>query len=155
MKGLDPRKRDADIRLLMTIRCETLDAFWSRELNTVEATRRDSKKIVEISQSLGLDDTLPEMGSFVLNDTQSMGLAVCILIQLLDKGRHQSTLQYESVRKLWSAYFNVWYASKHTLTTSVMAQDVRKTYVTSCPSYSLWFARFMTGMYRRMGDVVK
>ena len=90
MKGLDPRKRDADIRLLTTIRCETLDAFWSRKLNTVEATRRDSKKIVEISQSLGLDDTLPEMGSFVLNDTQGMGLAVCILIQLLDKGRQRS-----------------------------------------------------------------
>ena len=49
----------------------------------------------------------------------------------------------------------MWHASKHTLTTSVMAQDVRKTYVTSCPSYSLWFARFMTGMHKRISDVVK
>ena len=36
-----------------------------------------------------------------------------------------------------------------------MDQDVRKTFVTSCPSYYLWFARFMTVMYNRMGDVVK
>ena len=60
LKGLDPGKCDADIRLLRTIRRATLDAFWAREPSTVEATRRDSKKIVEISQSLGLDDTLPE-----------------------------------------------------------------------------------------------
>ena len=60
LKGLDPGKGDADIRLLRTIRRATLDAFWAREPSTVEATRRDSKKIVEISQSLGLDDTLPE-----------------------------------------------------------------------------------------------
>ena len=88
MKGLDPRKGDADIRLLRTIRRATLDAFWAREPSTVEATRRDSKKIVEISWSLGLDDTLPEMGPFPLKDTQGMGLAVCILILSLDKGRH-------------------------------------------------------------------
>ena len=155
LKGLDPGKCDADIRLLRTIRRATLDAFWAREPSTVEATRRDSKKIVETSQSLGLDDTLPEMRPFPLHDIQGMGLAVCILVRSLDKGRYQSTLQYKSVRKLRSAYSNVWYASKHTLTTSVMAQDVRKTYVTSCPSYSLWFARFMTGMHKRMGDIVK
>ena len=84
-----------------------------------------------------------------------MGLAVCILIRSFDKGRYQSTLQYESVRKLYSAYSNVWHASKHMFTTSVMAQDVRKIYVTCCPSYSLWVARFMTGIHKRMGDIVK
>ena len=126
LKGLDSVKGDADIRLLMTIRCATLDAFWAREPSTVEGTRRDSKKTMEISQSLSLDDTLPEMGPFALKDTKGMGLAVCILIRSLDKGRHQSTLQYESVRKLHSVYSNVWHAFKHTITTSVMAQDVRK-----------------------------
>ena len=35
-----------------------------------------------------------------------------------------------------------------------MAKDTRKTYVTSCPSYSLWFERFIVGMHKRMGDVV-
>ena len=74
---------------------------------------------------------------FALKDTQGMELAVCILIWSLDKGRHQSTLQYKSVRKLRSAYSNVWHASKHTLSIIVMDQDVRKTYVISCPSYSL------------------
>ena len=112
--------------MLRTIRRATLDEFCTREPSTVEETRRDSKKIVEMSQSLGLDDTLPEMGSFSINDTQGMGLAVCILIRSLDESRHQSILKYDSVRNLRSAYFNVWNASKHTLTTSVMDQGVRK-----------------------------
>ena len=55
--------------------------MWQNNFSiTVDATRRDSKKIVEISQSLGLDDILPEMDPFPLKDTQGMGLAVCILI---------------------------------------------------------------------------
>ena len=41
-----------------------------------------------------------------------------------------------------------------TLTTSVMARDTRKTYVTSCPLYSLWFEMFVFGIHKRMGDVV-
>ena len=76
-------------------------------------------------------------GDISVKDTQEMGLAICILIWTLDKGRHHATLQYESDRNLWSAYSNVWHASKRTLITSVMAQYDRKTYVTSCLSYSL------------------
>ena len=66
------------------------------------------------------------MGTYTLKGTQGMVLVVCILIESLDEGKHQATLQYESVRELRSAYSNVWYTSKHTLTTSVMTQDVRK-----------------------------
>ena len=46
------------------------------------------------------------------------------------------------------------HASKLTLTTSIMAKDTRKTYVTSCLSYSLWFKYFIAGRHKRMGDVV-
>ena len=110
--------------------------------------------MVGISRSLGLDNTMPYIGPFAIKDTQGIELAICILIRSLDKGRHQLTLQFESVRKLRSAYSKVCHASKYTLSTSVLAQDARKTYVTSCPSYCLWFDHFMTGMHKRMGDVV-
>ena len=36
-----------------------------------------------------------------------------------------------------------------------MAMDVRKTYVTSCPSYSLLSGIFIVGMQKRMGDKVR
>ena len=51
-----------------------------------------------------------------------------------------------------SAYLNIWHSSKHTLTTSVMARDLKKMFENSCPSYSLWFERFVQGMHKRMGD---
>lgn len=49
LKGLDSRKGNADAKLLRTIRRATLDTFWTREPRTVEATKIDSKNIVEIS----------------------------------------------------------------------------------------------------------
>ena len=53
-----------------------------------------------------------------------------------------------------SAYSNIWHASKHSLTKSVMARDLKNTFVTSCPSYSLWFKIFVQGIHKRMGDEV-
>ena len=35
-----------------------------------------------------------------------------------------------------------------------MARDLKKTYVTSCPIYGMWFLRFVIGMHKRMGDEV-
>ena len=84
-----------------------------------------------------------------------MGIAVCMLRRFWDKGRYQSILQFESVRKMHSAYSNVWHTLMHVLTTSVMARDVRKTYVTSCPSYSLWSGIFIVGIQKRMGDKIR
>ena len=152
LKGMDPTGVKADGILLRTIRRVNLDAFWSREPGTVSTTRRDSLKLAEIGMRLGLENLLPVMGPYPLEDSLVMGLAVGMLIRSLDKGRYQSTLQFESVRKMRSAFSNMWHASKFTLTTNVMAKDTRKIYVTSCPSYSLWFERFIVGMHKRMGD---
>ena len=77
------------------------------------------------------------MGLFPVKDSLGIGLVVLMLVRFLNKGRHQTTLQFESVRNMRSAFSNWFHASKFTITTSVMARDVRKTYVTSCPSYSL------------------
>ena len=154
LKGMDPIGVKADDILLRTIKRANLDIFCSREPGTVSATRNGSLKLAEIRMRLGLDNMLPVMGPFLLKDNLGMGLAVGMLIRSLDKGRYQSTLQFESVRKMRSVFSNMWHASKFTLTTSVMANDIRKTYVTSCPSYSLWFERFIVGMHKRMGDVV-
>ena len=154
LKKMDPVGDKEDVTLLRAIRRANLDAFWSREPGTVSSTKRDSLKLSKIGLDVGLPSVLPVMGPFPVEDSLGMGLAVCMLVRSLDKGRHQCTLQFESVRKMRSAFSNCWHASRFTLTTSVMARDTRKTYVTSCPSYSLWFERFIFGMHKRMGDVV-
>ena len=40
------------------------------------------------------------------------------------------------------------------MTTSVIARDIKKTYVTSCPTSGLWFEKFIFGMHKRMADEV-
>ena len=107
LKGMDPTGTKDDGILLRTIRRANLDAFWSREPGTVSATRRDSLKLAEIGMRLGLKNILPVMGPFPLEDSLGMGLAVGMLIRSLDKGRYQSTLQFESVRKMRSAFSNM------------------------------------------------
>ena len=154
LKKMDPVRDKEDVTLLRAIRRANLDAFWSREPEKISSTRRDSLKLSKIGLDKGLSSVLPVMGHFPVEDSLGIGLAVCMLVRSLDKGRHQSTLQFKSVRKMRSAISNCWHASRFTLTTSVMARDTRKTYVTSCPSYSFWFERFIFGMHKRIGDVV-
>ena len=83
-----------------------------------------------------------------------MGIAVCILQRSLDKERYRDTLQFETVCMLRSTYSNIWYASRHTLTISVMARGIKKTYVTSCSTDGLWFESFVIGMHTQMGNKV-
>ena len=133
----------------------SLDAFWGREMSTVAANRNGAIKIYKISVDLGLESIFPEMWPFVLEDILGMGIATCLLRWSLNRGKYRETLQFETVRKLRSAYSNIWYSSRATLATRIMAWDFWKTYVTSCPTYSLWYERFMFGIHKRIGDKVR
>ena len=155
MQHRDPGSDCKDTILLRTIRRASLDAFWGRESSTVAANRNGVMKLYKVSLDLGLKNIFPAMGPFSLEDNLGMGIATCLLRRSLERGKYRETLQFETVRKLRSAYSNLWHASQATLTTSVMARDVRKTYVTTCPTYSLWYERFMLGMHKRMGDEVR
>ena len=141
-----------DIMLLRAIRRASLDAFWGRESSTVATNRNGVMKLHKVSLDLGLNDIFPDMGPFSLEDNLGIGITTCLLRRSLERGKYRENLQFETVRKLRSAYLNLWHASQATLTTSVMARDVKKTYVTTCPTYSLWYEMFMLGMYKRMGD---
>ena len=134
LKKMDPVGDKEYVTLLRAIRRENLNAFWSREPGTISSTRRDSLKLSKIGLAVGLPSVLSVMDPFPVEDSLGMGLAVCMLARSPEKGRHQSTLQFESVRKMRLEFSNWWHASKFTLTTSVMARDTRKTYVTYCLS---------------------
>ena len=98
-----PVHSEADIRLVMDIRCVNLDAFWAREPGTVGATKREGVKIGKLGDSMGLSNIIPATGPFPVEDTMGMGIAVCMLQHSLDKGRYQNNLQFETVRKLRSS----------------------------------------------------
>ena len=136
---MDPGRSDSDIMLVAYIRRAYLDAFWAREPSTVGATRRKRAKIGKLGDSMGLTNLFPATSSFPVEDTMVMRIAVCMLQRSLDKDKYWENMQFETVRKLRFAYSNIWHSSRQTLTTSVMARDIKKTYVTFCSTCGLWF----------------
>ena len=154
IKHRDPRVNDVpDKKLLVAIRRANLDVFWGRSGNTVSSNKGDVKKILRIAEGeFGISNIFPQMGPHPLEDRWGVGIACCILQKTLDKGNYGPNVQFETARKLRSGYSNVWGASVHTQTLAVMARDTMKTYATQCPTYCLWFERFIKGMHSRMGD---
>ena len=154
LKHRDPKRESyQDIDMLVAIRRANLDAFWGRSEGTVGNTRRDLKKMLDISMGVyGLNSLLPDMGPHPLRDDWGMGLAIVLLHRTLDKGNNTENIQYQTARKFRSAYSNLWGASKYTLTQGVLAWDTMKLFVTDCPSFSLWFEQFCKGVHSRMGD---
>ena len=146
----DSRK---DKNLLIGIRRANLDAFWGRSSSTVKTNKSNLKRFCTIAKDdYGLRSVLPDMGPHELTDNWGMGVAVVLLGKTLDKGTYGPNVQFETARKLRSAYSSVWGSSRHALTLGVLARDTMKIFVTRCPGYSLWFERFIRGMHSRMGD---
>ena len=64
LKECNPSNTREDILLIRTIRRVNVNAFWSRESGTVEANRRESRKIVAVRNWLGLENVLPVIEPF-------------------------------------------------------------------------------------------
>jgi hypothetical protein len=146
----------SDIRVLKCIRRANLDAFWSREPSTVKRVLQEVKRGLAIASSLGFAHSLfRPMGPFPVEDNMGMGIAIVLLQRSLDKGKYDKTVQFETIRKFRSAASNVFHASVEGQGAMTMAKDSRKLMVTTCPTYGDYFERFMRGMHKRMGDVVR
>jgi hypothetical protein len=95
------------------------------------------------------------MGPFPLEDTFGMGAAIVMLQQSLQPGKNDITIQFGTVRKFRSAFSNAYHASAERQDAMVMAKDTRKLTVTKCPTYGEFFERFVRGLHKRMGEIVR
>jgi len=60
------------------------------------------------------------------------------------------------MRKFRSSYSNLYHASAEGVATvATLGRDTAKTFLSSCPTQSLWFERFARGCLRRMGQEVR
>lgn len=146
----------SDIRLLKCIRRANLDAFWSREPTTVKRNLDEAKRSLSIASNFGFAHSLfRPMGPFPPEDTLGIGVAVVMLQRSLDKGKSDKTVQFETVRKIRAAASNIYHASVEGQGAMTLAKDTRKMMVTTCPTYGDFFERFVRGMHKRMGDIVR
>jgi len=155
IKKRSPRSDTPQDALLMKcIRRASLDAFWSRETGTVQGNAREIKVMRRKLNLLGcgLDDALPAMGPFEVEDSVGMLVACAMLMRTLDPGRNEETVQYGTASKMRGAYSNWWHASVRGTGRTVGQQGTSKMMITDCPMNTDWFGRFMKGMHRRIGD---
>jgi hypothetical protein len=145
-----------DLKLLKCIRRANLDSLWASEPRTVSRTLTECRRGLDIAASLGFQNKLfRPMGPFPLDDSFGMGAAIVILQVSLNPGKYDKTVQFGTIRKFRSAFSNVYHASVQGLEAAVMAKDTRKMMVTKCPTYGLWFEKFMRGCHKRMGEIVR
>jgi hypothetical protein len=142
--------------LLCVLRRSNLDALWAREVSTVAANRRNLEQLINLWDSqVGLPPLLPRLGPHPEYDSFGVSVAVGMLLKSLQPGRYQNHTQYETIRKFRAAFSNLYHASAEgAASMASLGRDVAKTYLTTCPTQSLWFERFAKGCLRRMGQEV-
>ena len=157
------KKRDllsisqADQRLLAFIRRSNLDVFWSRTSGTVYKNRLGISRIINESKSMNFEPELQSLGPWPVQDDWGFGSSLVMLKASLEHGKNSdSYTQYDTIRKLGSAYTTHFEASKTAAEeTWVMKTDKSNNYFTKCPTRSEFFFRFKTGLRARMGREVK
>ena len=156
LMGRDPHLgNSADDESLCLIRRANLDAFWSRTSNTVATNLRNLQGFKHLGGQLGLN-ILPETGPFALRDEFGMGVAMVVLKKSLQPGRNGKFVQFNTVRRLRTAYGNFWRASVESPVSSLVSsmEDGKKFFASNCPTDSFWYSRFTRGLHERVGDLI-
>lgn len=153
IQGRIPGERHQDTILMDAIRRANLDAFWSRESSTVKANLGEHRRVVRLSERLGIQEPYPPRGPYPERDIFGMRLACMSLLRSMDTGVNTETIQFETVRKLRSHFSNFCHATPEGTGAATVSDSRGATFFSMSPSNSYWFRRFMQGMHRRMGDV--
>jgi hypothetical protein len=100
--------------------------------------------VLQFSHELGLDNPpVPMLGPWPVKDSFGMGVAIVILRNSLDPGVTESTVQYNTVIKMKSAFVNVYFASVENQGSAIVGGRDGKTFVSmDAPIYSEFFGRF-------------
>jgi hypothetical protein len=132
-----------------------LDAFWSRESDTVSANLREIKSILECGELLEIG-MLGELGPFPFEDCFGMKPAVAFLMKSRRGGHHdKDQIKYSSTRKVRSAFSNFYHASKGQMGAMSFTSGRKQQFTSSSVTNGLWYSRFQEGAHCQMGDTVK
>jgi hypothetical protein len=147
-----PDSSREDALMLRCIRRANLDTFWARETTTVLANGREMRQMAKKAAIVAMVVPTPHLGPYPVEDFQGMSVAVLILMRSLDPGINETYVQFNTARKMRSAYANFWQASIEGENDAVVQRNTTKLFSTNCPTHGPWFERFMLGMHKRQGD---
>jgi hypothetical protein len=136
----------ADAVLSACIRQVNLDALWGREAATVEANTRAINQLLRQWSRLQLPPHFPPLGPHPLTDTFGYAVAIGMIFKSRDKGRYAAHQQYETIRKLRSAFTNTYMSSlEGSSNYHTVGGEMAKHFLSRCPTHFQWFERFSKG----------
>lgn len=139
----------------MCIRRANLDAFWSREPDSVRANLREVREILGNGELLEID-MLGELGPYPFEDCFGMRPAIAFLLKSRRGGRHDpQQIKYSSARKVRSAFSNYFHASKLQVGALSFSAGKGHLFASCSVTNGMWYSRFQDGVHCRMGDVLK
>ena len=144
-----------DFEIMEYMRRANLDAFWARESSTVTKNLALLLRAESCFGRLDLPPAVSLMGPFPLSDTLGMQAAIAVLDKSLDKGKYEAFVQWETFRKMRSAITNLHQARVDGMGDVVMSYEKEKLWVSTVQTHTFYFSRFMTGLHKRVGEVVK
>ena len=118
----------------------------------MEGNGREIQRIRRLEEELGMPSGLPELGPWECKDVWGMRWAILTLRRSMDPGRNEKCVQYDTIRKMRSAVTNIHQAAPHGLRDSIASYERSKLWITSVPTHSFWFNRFMSGFHKRIGQ---
>ena len=156
-QGRDPVMKDAkDALCMMYIRRAILDSFWSRAPSTPKDVSATLRKVRLSSLKLGLYCMFPPMGPFPLEDSFGMQAALAVLDRSQDRtGKYEEYVQPNTYRKVQSALSNLYRSSVLGMGDRVGAGGASKMWMSTGPTHTCWFGRFLEGLKKRTGEVVR
>jgi hypothetical protein len=132
-----------------------LDTFWSRASDTVNGNRDKLSDMLNLSKLVGLEGPCVHDGPYPDFDHCGYEVAINMLLMSRRPGRNSRThLQFDSIRKLQSAYGNQVRSSPQSTKTVMAMGDQKGRYLrlSTDPCASMWFHRFLEGCRYRMGQ---
>ena len=113
-----------DRLLIAYTRRVNLDMMWSREESTVGSTLSQIKKGKSFSAELGLEPVGIAVGPWPVGDQIGFQVALELLRASQKKGRNDDTyVQFDSIRKIRSAYANVEQTSPRGVERNLLMKD--------------------------------
>jgi hypothetical protein len=123
-RGLGPLD---DTELMKSLRRVNLDAFWSREPTTVAQNLGKVNRALQIAHEMGMTNPpMPKLGPWKLEDEFGAGAAAIMARHSMDPGITEDTVQFETVRKMKSAFVNLYQASVENASTAVIGGKMER-----------------------------
>jgi hypothetical protein len=98
---------------------------------------------------------MPKLGPWKLEDEFGDGAVSIMSRHFMDPGITEDTVQYETLRKIKSAFVNLYQASVENASTAVIGgKDEKRQLLMGVPIYQGFYDRTQTGMHYDMGDKV-